>query len=211
LTIRHDRIRQRAARSVLIAVICFDLIALTVSSTDLFVRQAAGDIHVTAPHAHFLTAKALERLHDGAVAQFDFQFSVAAGSKSNVVARAVERFVVSYDVWQERFSVVRLRDLHKSGARTSAIAAETWCVENIALAASLIPSDQQLWAKLEIRSVDQKDQSSAWADAGISVTTLIEIFSRPSRPQQDHWTLETAAFRLSDLKPADPKPTELRP
>jgi len=206
LTIRHDRIRKRAARSALIAAICFDLIALSVSSTDLFIRQVTGEIHVTAPHAHFLTEKALERLHDGAVAQFDFQFSVAAGSKNNVVARAVERFVVSYDVWQERFSVIRLRDLHKSGAKTSAIAAETWCVDNIALAAAQIPSDQPLWAKLEIRSMDQKDPASAWADAGISVTTLIELFSRPSRPQQDHWTLETAAFHLSDLKPAELRP-----
>lgn len=206
MTIRRERIQARAARSGLIALICFDLIALSVSSGDLFVRQAPGEIRVTAPHAHFLTAQALERLHDGAAAQFDFQFSVAAGSKNNVVARAVERFVVSYDVWQEKFSVVRLRDFRKSGPKASAIAAESWCVDNIALAASLFPSDQQLWAKLEIRSVDPKDQTSAWADSGISVTTLIELFSRPTRPQQDRWSLETPPFRLADLKPADLKP-----
>jgi hypothetical protein len=211
LTIRRERIRARAARSVLTALICVDLIALTVSSGDLFIRQSAGEIHVTAPHAHFLTGRALERLHDGAVAAFDLQFSVAAGSKTNVVARAVERFIVSYDVWQERFSVVRLRDFRKSGAKASAIAAESWCVDNMALPASLLPSNQELWAKLEIRGVDQKDQASAWAGAGISVTTLIEIFSRPTRPQQEHWSLETAAFHLSDLQPADLKPADLKP
>ncbi len=201
----------RAARSLLTALICLDLIALSVSSNDLFVRQAAGDIHVTAPHAHFLTGKALERLHDGAVAQFDFQFTVAAGSKNNVIARAVERFIVSYDVWQEKFSVMRLRDFRKSGGKVSALAAEAWCVDNITLPASILPSGQQLWAKVEIRGVDQKDQSLAWADAGISVTTLIEIFSRPSRPQQDHWLLETGPFHLADLIPPDLKPADLKP
>jgi hypothetical protein len=30
---------------------------------------------------------------------------------------------------------------------------------------------------------------------------LIGIFSRPPRPAQDHWSLESGAFRLADLKP----------
>ena len=201
MTIRRGRRQALTARSALIALICFQLIALTVSSNDLFVRQAAGEIHVVAPHTHFLSGKTLDRLHDGAPVPFDFQFTVAAGSKNNIVARSVERFTVSYDVWQEKFSVVRLRDFRKSGAKSSANGAESWCVDNIWLPASFFPPGKELWVKLEIRSVDQRDQPSAWTEAGISVTTLIEIFSRPARPQQDHWSLETAPFHLADLKP----------
>jgi hypothetical protein len=37
--------------------------------------------------------------------------------------------------------------------------------------------------------------------SGINLATLIEIFSRPSRPQQDRWSAESAPFQLADLKP----------
>jgi hypothetical protein len=174
---------------------------MSVSSEDLFVRRTLENIQVLAPRVHFLTGKTLERLHDGAVIPFDFQFTVAAGSKGNVVARAFERFTVSYDVWQQRFSVVRLRDFRKSSLSLTANAAEAWCVNNIALAASALPDGKELWARLEIRSVDQRQLPAAMPDPGISITTLIEIFSRPTRPQQDRWSLESAAFRLAELRP----------
>ncbi len=83
------------------------------------------------PTLHFLTGKSLSRLHDGAAVPFDFQLIIAAGSKNNVVARSLERFTVSYDVWEEKFSVVRVRDFRRSGMRLSASSAEAWCLDNI--------------------------------------------------------------------------------
>jgi hypothetical protein len=38
------------------------------------------------------------------------------------------------------------------------------------------------------------------AGSGINLATLIEIFSRPSRPEQDHWSVESAPFQLVSLK-----------
>jgi hypothetical protein len=176
------------------------LFALTVASDDLFVRRSLNDLHVVAPRLHFLTGKTLQRLHDGAPAPFDFQLTVSAGSKNNVIARAVERFVVSYDVWQEKFAVVRMSDFRKSAMNSSSNAAETWCVDNIFVPALKLPAGQDLWARLEIRSVDPKSQSSPVSDSGISIISLVELFSRPPRPQQDRWTLETAAFHIDALK-----------
>jgi hypothetical protein len=49
--------------------------------------------------------------------------------------------------------------------------------------------------------VDQKNSALMGPDPGISITTLIELFSRPPRSQQDRWTLESAAFRLPEQKP----------
>jgi len=176
------------------------LSALSVSSDDLFARRTLNDVHVLAPRLHFLTSKTLQRLHDGAIAPFDFQLTIAAGSKNNVVARAVERFVVSYDVWQEKFSVVRISDRRNGGMNSSASAAEAWCVNNIFVPGSKLPAGEQLWARLEIRTVDQRTSSGAVSDNGISIISLVELFSRPPRLQQDRWTLETAPFRLEDLK-----------
>ncbi len=175
---------------------------MSVSTEDLIARRSGDLMRVNAPRLHFLTGKSLQRLHDGAVVPFDFQLSVAAGSKSNVLERAFERFTVSYDVWEERFSVVRLRDFRKSSSSLSANAAEFWCLENLFVRAAGLPADRELWARLEVRSAEPRESaSSPFGDPGISITTLIGIFSRPPRAAQDHWALESSAFHLTDLKP----------
>ena len=174
---------------------------MTVSTQGLVPHYASGDIHVTAPSLHFLTGKSLSRLRDGAVVPFDFQLVIAAGSKNNAVARSLERFTVSYDVWEEKFSVVRARDLRKSGMRLSATSAESWCLDNIFLPSMSLPQDQPLWARLEVRTGEPKEPLGTPPDSGLNLATLIEIFSRPTRPQQDRWLLESAPFQLASLKP----------
>jgi hypothetical protein len=190
---------QTRKQAVLALFFALELVAMTVSSTGLLPRHVGGEIHVTAPTLHFLTGKSLSRLHDGAAVPFDFQLTiVAAGSKNNVVARALERFTISYDVWEEKFSVVRERDFRRSSMRLSAASAESWCLDNVVIPASALPAGQQLAARLEIRSAESKEPLAA--SSGINLATLIEIFSRPSRPQQDRWSVESAPFQLADLK-----------
>jgi hypothetical protein len=186
------------APALLALCLSLELAAMTVSSQGLLPHHVAGEIRVTAPALHFLTGKSLSRLHDGAAVPFDFQLIIASGSKSNVVARALERFTVSYDVWEEKFSVVRVRDFRRSGMRLSASSAEAWCLDNIVIEASKLPADRQLFARLEIRTTETKEPLEA--TSGINLTTLIEIFSRPSRPQQDRWAVDSAPFQLADLK-----------
>jgi hypothetical protein len=187
--------RKQAALALLLSV---QLAAMTVSSQGLLPHHVSGELRVTAPGIHFLTGTSLSRLHDGAAVPFDFQLIVASGSKNNVVARALERFTVSYDVWEEKFSVVRVRDFRRSAMRLSANSAESWCLDNIFVPASSLPAGQQLWARLEIRSAESKEPLAP--NSGINLAALIEIFSRPSRPQQDRWSLESAPFQLADLK-----------
>jgi hypothetical protein len=180
-------------------LLSMELAAITVSTQGLVPHRVADEIRVAAPSLHFLTGKALSRLHDGAAVPFDFQLIVASGSKNNVIARALERFMVSYDVWEEKFSVVRIRDLRKSGMRLSAASAESWCLDNIFVPSAGLPDGPALWARLEIRSVESKEPLAA--SSGINLATLIEIFSRPTRPEQDHWSIESAPFQLASVKP----------
>lgn len=187
---------------------CFALAAMTVSSEGLLVRRVGGDLHVSAPSLHFLTGKSLARLHDGAAVPFDFQLVITSGSKNNVVARALERFTVSYDVWEEKFSVVRMSDRRRSSLRMPAAGAESWCLDHIVIPATAAPAGRELWARLEIRSAETKEPPDA--GSGINLATLIDIFSRPTRPQQDRWSVESAPFQLAALKSIDSKPTDSR-
>ncbi len=199
-----NRARKQAALATvaLAGLICLDLVGMTVSTQGLLPHRVGGDIRVSAPSLHFLTGKSLSRLHDGAAVPFDFQLIITSGSKNNVVARSLERFTISYDVWEEKFSVVRVGDLRRSGMRLSAASAESWCLDNIVIPASKLPPGQ-LWARLEIRTAESKEPLAA--TSGINLSTLIDIFSRPSRPQQDRWSVDSQPFQLTDLK-ADSKP-----
>lgn len=163
-------------------------------------RWTGDYLEVGAPNLHFITGKSLERLRNGAAVPFDFQLTLFAGDRGNAVHRALERFVVSYDLWEERFAVVRLRSFRRSSPHLTATAAEAWCLDNIAIPASVVPSDKPLWVGLEIRSAEPKPSVAVQDDNGISLATLIEIFSRPTRSQQDRWVLETGPFKLSDLR-----------
>ena len=176
------------------------LIGLTSSSEDLTPRWIGDRLLVTAPKLHFLTGKSLERLRNGAAVPFDVQLSVSAGKGNPALQRALERFVVSYDLWEERFKVVQLRSSRASGTHLTAAAAEAWCLENISIPSSSIPPDKGLWVKIEIRSAESKPALAVQEEGGISLATLIDAFSRPARGAQDYRALETGPFSMADLR-----------
>lgn len=188
----------RLIRMSLPAVLSVRLFALSVSGEDLVPRYRDGGLQVSDRRLHFIAGKTLERLRNGMSVPFDFQLTISAGTRNNALARAFERFVVSYDVWEEKFWVVRARD-RRSSQRLSATQAESWCLDNLSVSDPGIRNGENLWARLEVRTADTRDQIAASAD-GISLTTLIEIFSRPVRAQQQRWAVETGPFRISELK-----------
>lgn len=193
--------RSGVARALSLALICLMLLGMSASNEDLILRRMAGEIHILAPRLHFLTGRTLQRLRDGATVPFDFQFTIAAGTKTNVIGRTVERFMVSYDVWEEKFKVVALGNYRRYGSHLSVNAAESWCLENIFVPSANLPADRQLWAKLEIRGVETREPAAVSTDSGINISTLIEIFSHQPRSQQEHLTVESTPFLLADLKP----------
>ena len=181
--------------------VCLRVFSLSVSAEDLIVRWNADRLQVSAPRLHFLTGRSLDRLHDGASVPFDFQLTVApAGSRNNVLQRALERFVVSYDLWEQKFSVVRLSDLRRSALRMTASGAEVWCLQNLSLSAAGLPADRDLWVHLDVRSGEPKAASTTGTESGISISTLIAIFSQPPRVREEHASLDSGAFRLAELK-----------
>ncbi len=131
---------------------------------------------------------------------FISQLSLSLDGNRSILRRLPERFVLSYDLWEEKFSVTRLGGSPRTAARLSAQGAEAWCLESLAISTSGIAPDKPFWVRLDLRAVDPRDQESVVGDSGISLTRLIETFSRPARAQQPHWTLERGPLRLADLK-----------
>lgn len=173
-------------------------LALLAAAEDLIPRLAGDHLMVSAPRLRFLTGKPLDRLRDGQPVSFDFQLSVAEPGALAPLRRAVERFTFSYDLWEEKFSVV-LRRSNRAASHLSAAAAEAWCLDNLHLPVRGLSLDTPVMVRLEVRGQEARDSRPVLADPGISLTGLIELFSRPARGQQPRWTLETGPLRLDAL------------
>jgi hypothetical protein len=166
----------------------------------LTVAWDGDDLHVAWPELHFLTGKPLRRLQDGASVVFLTQLTLTTDNFTSVLRRTPERFVFSYDLWEEKFSVTKLGPGRRTASRLSADAAEAWCLDNVAISASDLTPGRPFWLRFELRAAEPKDEAAVLGEPGINLTRLIEIFSRRPRDEQPHWTAEAGPLRLGDLK-----------
>jgi hypothetical protein len=166
---------------------------------DVLVRAAGEQLQISAPSLHFISGKPLESLRNGAALAFDIQVSVLSDSPQIAPRRAFERFVVSYDLWEERFSVTRMRSTRAAASHLTAPQAESWCLDRLELPTTGLPRDRQLWVRLDIRANHGRDTQPLEED-GLSIGALIELFSRPGKtPGVTQWRSESGAFTLASL------------
>jgi hypothetical protein len=178
--------------------------AIEYNAHRLLPRIEGEYLHVGASNFSFLTGKSLERLKDGASVAFVAQLIVSDTQNYLMAdARAVARFAVSYDIWEQRFSVTKVADglepkrtiSHQLGP-----AAESWCLDNLEIHRTELPADKPFYLRLDLRVEDPRDQPGVIGDSGISLSNLVEIFSRPIRDRQDRYPSWTAGpIRLEDL------------
>ncbi len=171
-----------------------------VSAQSLEVRLGGDNLQVAAPQLQFLSGKTLQRLKDGASVGFLGQLTLSTDANATIQTRAVARFAMSYDIWEERFSVTQIGKTRHSVSHLSSQAAEAWCLDNLRIDLASVPPNQPFWIKLDLRAEDPHDQAGIVGEPGINLTRLVEIFSRPARSQQPHWTVETGPLKLADLK-----------
>ncbi len=181
--------------------------AIAVSTGELAAHLDGDYLRIAAPHLDFLSGKPLERLKDGQSVAFIGQLTISPDPNSVVAqARSVARFAMSYDIWEERFSVTKIGERPESRhsvSHLSAAQAENWCLDNLAIDRSQIPPDQPFYVQLDLRVEDPRDQLSIIGDPGISITRLIEIFGRPARGAQPRWLRTGGPYRLADLKKSE--------
>ena len=183
-------------------------LALALSGEQLAAHlDSANYLHISAPNFHFLKGKPLERLKDGATVAFLGQLSLSTDANVTFATRVITRFAMSYDIWEERFSITRFgtarnEPLTRTASHLSSEAAELWCLDHITVDASAVPSGRPFWVRFELRAEDGHENTQVIGEPGINITRLIEIFSRPARAQQQHWQLDAGPLRLSDLRGA---------
>jgi hypothetical protein len=181
-------------------------LAIAMLAEDLILDARDNRLEFSAPRLHFLSGKPLERLRNAAEVPFDFKLTLWSGDRSHVARLAADRFVVSYDIWEETFSVNKIESPRRSGSHFSAVAAEAWCMEQMGMDVTGLSNSEPLWARLEIRAQDPTRESGlpfgrgSITETGISLNSLIEILSRPPPAQQPHWVLDAGPITLDALR-----------
>jgi hypothetical protein len=189
---------RRAYYSILTASV---IVPYALTGQELNPVWTGAEVRLSAPSLRLLTGPVLERLRNGSAVAFDAQLSLRAGAA--IVRRSPHRFVFSYDLWEERYSVTRLARGNlerKNNSHLTGQAAEAWCLENITLPTEGMDPARPLTVHLELRAEEPSDRSPIGDDSGLSLTSLIEAFSRPARPQQARWNLQHGPVRLNDIR-----------
>jgi hypothetical protein len=179
--------------------------AVALATPQLLVHLEGDYLRITVPHLNFLSGKPLERLKDGASVAFIGQLSISQAPNAVIAdARYVARFALSYDIWEQQFSVTKIGERPESRrtvSHLSAPAAENWCIDNLTIDRGSLPPERPFYVQLDLRSEDPRDTLGIIGDpGGINITRLIEMFSRPARSAQPRWLMNSGPFRLSDLR-----------
>jgi hypothetical protein len=195
--------KRRSLLAALFAALGGCAYAVTTAGPELLVHLDGDYLRISLPHLDFLKGKPLDRLKDGASIAFIGQLTITTTPNSlKPTARSVARFALSYDIWEERFSVTKIGqtpDAKRAASHLSVTSAQNWCIDNLTLDRSQLP-DTDFWVQLDLRAEDPRDQLGIIGEPGINITRLIEIFGRPARSAQPRWLLNSGPFRLTDLR-----------
>jgi hypothetical protein len=162
-------------------------------------RLDGGQIRVSAPQLRFVSGSALERLQNGALVPFALQLALSTDRWASVSHRDIERFVFSYDLWEQRFSIAKLGNPRRSVDRLSARDAESWCIREMVLPQADLAPEQHFWLRLEARAENPAEDPHVMTEEGVSLTRLVELFSRRSRGGDGRWSIDAGPFRLASL------------
>ena len=180
-------------------------LAFALAAEDLILSTQDNRMAFAAPRLHFLVGKPLERLRNAAEVSFAFHITLFSGNQTHKLKETASRFVVSYDLFEETFSVTKLVTPHRTARHLTNISAEAWCLREMSMDVSGVGVKEPLWARLEIRAEDTKDGGLPFGrgnitDSGISLTSLIDIFNRAHAVTQTHFNVETGPVTLDELR-----------
>lgn len=167
----------------------------------LLTAERHGDhVRVSAPQLHFLSGKALARLHDGSAVDFTVTLTAAAAHDKRPAITVQDRFTVSFDLWEEKYSVVQQRQDGRSASRLTAVLTEAWILDGLPLPVQALPDRQPFIIRLEC-SMDPGDAGNGRINGpGLTLAGLIDVFSRKENDKPLRWEASTGLLRLSALK-----------
>lgn len=178
------------------------LLSITSAGQPLLPQWNDGQLSVASPSLSFIEGKSLNRLRNGQAVTFDFQLQLFDGIRP--LGRTLQRFVLSYDLWEETYSAVQLsqsapRTPVQSAARLKANAVAAWCLSRMRVPLAQVDPNRPLTLQLEIRTAGLKLPNPLRPQGSVDLGVLVEIFSRPPDPKESRFIAMSDAFTIGGL------------
>jgi hypothetical protein len=199
----HVRSRPKArpsrARAALVALSLLGCPIMIALAQSVSVARAGDNITVRASEFAFIKGEPLARLKDGRSVRVDLELDVLPGPGGAAAARGRRTFVLSYDLWEERFAVTQVGSPVRSIDHLRSAAAEAWCLEQLTVPVSALGRlgrELPFWIRLGAR-VLEADAGAAADDGGeFTLRGLIDALSRRRRNEPLTHAIEAGPFRL---------------
>jgi hypothetical protein len=196
---RTNATRRRGLRAALGVAAALGLfVHLSGQPAPVTVERDGDLLRLRAPQLNFLAGAPLARLHDGRSVTYVFSASIQIHRSGTRVHGLTRQVIFSYDLWEERFSVVQRDDRKVAASHLTTAAAEAWCVDLLALPARAAPADRAFVVKLEC-SLPEEAAQAADAPSATTFTGLIDFFSRKEPSAPPRWEASSLPLRLADL------------
>jgi hypothetical protein len=182
---------------VLILTFCVALCIIGLAQSIPILPERRGDhLNLAAPQLHFISGKALKKLENGSTVTYAMTLVIVPEHSKKQILHA--KFMVSYDLWEERYSVVKMPDGY-AASRLTAPMAEAWCLENLPVSIRLIPEAQPFMIRLDC-TVEEDAARGNDGDSGRIFADLVDIFSRKKQEAPQRWEISAGPFHLEDIK-----------
>jgi hypothetical protein len=185
-------------RAILVTGIA--ILAAAVPAEQLTLDLRGDMLFASARKLDLIQPRLLAQLKQGATVAFDFQLALWVGNRDTVSRRTFERFVVSYDLWEERFAVTTLRKPQTRATGMVAASVGAWCLQNLGLPAPKLNPADKMWVRLDVRTVENRRDVEVSPEEGLSLASLVEVFSRGAKSGESRWTLESGPVSFATLR-----------
>jgi hypothetical protein len=163
--------------------------------------SAAGDaLQVRAPGFGIIKGDTLNRLKNGQTVRFDLELTVLEAPAGQPAFQAQQSFVLSYDLWEERFAVTRAGSASRSISHLTSAGAEAWCLSQLAVPLSglgRLGRDAPFWIRLEYR-IQDRERTARDGDAGFTLRGLIDVLSRRSKAGEPGDSIQGGPFTIDE-------------
>ena len=167
----------------------------------LTVRAAGDMLQVRGTGLRLIEGVVAEHLKDGRSVRVDFEMTILdKAPQGAAITRNRQSFILSFDLWEQRYAVTRAGATPRSISHLAARDAEAWCLENLSLplaALGRFARDLPFWVRVEYR-VQDEPPPAADTDSPFTLRTLIEALSRRRADEALARTFEAGPFRFGD-------------
>jgi hypothetical protein len=156
-------------------------------SQSMTMTSTGGNVRVQAPGFRFLSGQPLARLKNGMTVRVELELRVlAAPGAATPVTQNRQTFILSYDLWEERFAATVSGSGSRSISHLTAAAAEAWCIQQLTVPVSGLGAlrNQPFWIRLESNMIDGERTSRE--DEGLTLRGIIDTLSRKTGEKTSH-------------------------